>query len=331
MVSDLPSADREILNAQSILALLLVPLTVRDEFFGFIGFDNCEEARRWTTAEVDFLSAAAAAISIAIEKRSAQLALQQQQEFVTYAADARPSGEWTWNAIADEVTFDKALASLLGTAGADVPSTWAAWCACVYPDDRAQWTQALQTHLHDPAREFRCDRRLVVPGSPPRWFRAIGHSQMNEHGHLEALTVIETDITETKLATELHQSLERLQHLESKTAAMERRNRSKDDFLNAVSHELRSPMSNMKLSIRMLKLASDKGKREQYLDILERECAREIDLIDDLLDLQRLDYQGEELTLRTIRLSEWLAPIIQPFRLRAEQRQIQFDLDIKDA
>ncbi|WP_052128949.1 GAF domain-containing protein [Neosynechococcus sphagnicola] len=63
-----------------ILSVLMLPLVVNGEFFGFIGFDNCEEARAWDSAEVDLLKAAAAAISLAVERQQMETVLQNQTE-----------------------------------------------------------------------------------------------------------------------------------------------------------------------------------------------------------------------------------------------------------
>ncbi|MFS8803047.1 histidine kinase, partial [Synechococcus sp. R60.2] len=74
---------------------------------------------------------------------------------------------------------------------------------------------------------------------------------------------------------------------------LERLNRLKDDFLSTVSHELRTPITNMRMAIQLLKTARAPQKREQYLKILEQECEREAELVNDLLDLQRLE-QGSK-------------------------------------
>ena len=66
-------------------------------------------------------------------------------------------------------------------------------------------------------------------------------------------------------------------------AQEEKLNRLKDDFLSSVSHELRSPLSNMKMAIHMLKTAPDSMQRDSYLEILQVECERELSLIQDLL------------------------------------------------
>ncbi len=66
-------------------------------------------------------------------------------------------------------------------------------------------------------------------------------------------------------------------------AQEEKLNRLKDDFLSSVSHELRSPLCNMKMAIHMLKTAPDSMQRDSYLEILQAECERELSLIQDLL------------------------------------------------
>ncbi|MGQ9525950.1 MAG: SpoIIE family protein phosphatase, partial [Armatimonadota bacterium] len=78
LVKDLPDVARRVLEPQEILAILLLPLTVHGEFYGFIGFDNCAEARPWDPPEIDLLNAAAGAIALAIER---QIATRQQTAY----------------------------------------------------------------------------------------------------------------------------------------------------------------------------------------------------------------------------------------------------------
>ncbi|MDZ7958634.1 MAG: PAS domain S-box protein [Aulosira sp. DedQUE10] len=77
IVAECPELEREILESQGVLSILIFPIFVRGEFFGFIGFDNCVAARIWETPEVSLLQATAAAISIAQEQ--AQRLEQEQQ------------------------------------------------------------------------------------------------------------------------------------------------------------------------------------------------------------------------------------------------------------
>jgi signal transduction histidine kinase len=107
----------------------------------------------------------------------------------------------------------------------------------------------------------------------------------------------------------------------SQIKELEKLNRLKDDFLSTVSHELRTPMSNMKMAISMLKNSPTAERRQRYLEILQAECNREITLINDLLDLQRLETaSNHNQIVEAIDLQEMLPNLIESFRSRMQQQ-----------
>ncbi|WP_297074712.1 GAF domain-containing sensor histidine kinase [Thermoleptolyngbya sp. M55_K2018_002] len=120
---------------------------------------------------------------------------------------------------------------------------------------------------------------------------------------------------------------------------LERLNRLKDDFLSTVSHELRTPMSSIKLAIQMLEIQlrplnlidTPSSPVSRYFQILQNESQREINLINDLLDLARIDADVEPLALTTIDLREWLPHLAEPFELQARSQQQQLQLAISEA
>ena len=116
---------------------------------------------------------------------------------------------------------------------------------------------------------------------------------------------------------------------------LEQLNRLKDDFLSTVSHELRTPMANIKMAIHMLDIIlRDLGMFEQanplgrYVQVLKDECQREINLIDDLLDLARLDAQKMPLNLSEMSLQSWLPKIVEPFLARAHNQQQGVEIEV---
>lgn len=109
---------------------------------------------------------------------------------------------------------------------------------------------------------------------------------------------------------------------------LERLNQLKDDFLSTVSHELRTPLSNIKMAIHMLRTAANPDKQERYMAILEAECSRETELINDLLDLQRLENESYSVVLEPIDLPSWLPSVLSPFLSRAQNRQQTITIDI---
>ena len=99
-------------------------------------------------------------------------------------------------------------------------------------------------------------------------------------------------------------------------------------------------MTNMKMAILMLEIAVKKVtlqepialdvplKLDHYLTILKQECEREIQLINDLLDLQRLESGSQSLDQETIDLREWLMPRLHLFQDRIDSHQQQFVIKI---
>lgn len=125
------------------------------------------------------------------------------------------------------------------------------------------------------------------------------------------------------------------QAVQAQVEELEKLNRLKDDFLSTVSHELRTPLSNIKLATQMLEvilkqvgvLNSDSSKAARYFQILNYECEREISLINDLLELTRLDAKPNFLLTR-IDPQVWIPRIIEPFeeRVRSQQQRLQVNI-----
>jgi PAS domain S-box-containing protein len=114
-------------------------------------------------------------------------------------------------------------------------------------------------------------------------------------------------------------------------------NELKDNFLSSVSHELRTPMANVKMSSQMLEISlrqlglfDDPALHQihRYFQILKDECQRELNLINDLLDLSRLDAGIEPLLLTSIHLCDWIAHISEPFLERTRNHNQQLILNV---
>jgi signal transduction histidine kinase len=116
--------------------------------------------------------------------------------------------------------------------------------------------------------------------------------------------------------------------VQEEVKALERLNQLKDDFLSTVSHELRTPLSNIKMAIHMLRTAPSPERQQRYLQILEAECNRETELINDLLDLQRLENESYRVSPEPIGLQTWLPGVLAPFVSRAQSRQQHLKVEL---
>jgi signal transduction histidine kinase len=139
-----------------------------------------------------------------------------------------------------------------------------------------------------------------------------------------------------------------LAELIERNARLESNCQQKDDFINSIAHDLRAPLMNIKMAMRMLKTSLEtdpeiadllSGHRSQkYLEILEQECDREVESIDRILDLQQLEHVEDRdriypetflqrtptatpthrLQLEPLAIATWLPPTIEPFIHRAK-------------
>ncbi|WP_341525733.1 EAL domain-containing protein [Nostoc sp. UHCC 0302] len=78
IVAELSASERNILERQGILAILILPIIAKGQFWGFIGFDNCVESQPWGAKEVAFLQAAAGALSLKYERLLVEDELQTE-------------------------------------------------------------------------------------------------------------------------------------------------------------------------------------------------------------------------------------------------------------
>ena len=123
---------------------------------------------------------------------------------------------------------------------------------------------------------------------------------------------------QAKLYGKTRQQMDQLQQL----------NLLKDEFLSSMSHELRTPLTTMSLAIRMLRqpqLLSE--RREKYLEILEQQCNKEIDLINDLLSLQRLESNQDQLQPEKIDLMLMIEELVTSFEKKWANKRLTLTVE----
>lgn len=98
----------------------------------------------------------------------------------------------------------------------------------------------------------------------------------------------------------------------------------KDEFLNTVGQELRTPLTTIKTALSLLSSPTIKlPQRQRYLELIEKECDRQSSLITSLLDLVHLDQVVDQSALPALRLSDVVPGVVTTYQPVAEEKGIR--------
>jgi PAS domain S-box-containing protein len=350
-------------------AWLLIPLHCQGNLWGSLTLSHRNSPHTWQDSEVDLGSAIAAQLALAIQhaelyQRVQQLNanLEQQVQERTQQLQRALSFEALLKRITDKVRDSLDESQILQTAVQELGLGLQVKRCETALHDLEQKTSAIAyefsatPHTHPgqmvPIAEYPAIYAQLVQGQsvqscPLLWPAAIepeailscpisdAHEVLGSL-HLCKPALASFDESEVRIVQQVAnqcaiamRQARLYQAAQAQVQSLEALNQLKDDFLSTVSHELRTPVSNMKMAIQMLKIAPSMERRQRYLEILQMECAREIELINDLLDLQRLESQAYAIALEeTILLPDWLPSVIEPFRSRIQERQQILTVDV---
>jgi PAS domain S-box-containing protein len=107
--------------------------------------------------------------------------------------------------------------------------------------------------------------------------------------------------------------------------------KSKDEFISIASHELRTPMTIVKSYIWMLD--SGKGgdlteKQKDYLKKAQRGVERMLAMINDTLNVSKIDQGKVDLKIEEIDLKDFILELEPDFKIKAEEKGLFFKLDM---
>ncbi len=211
-VASLPKSERPDLERQSILSLCVVPVFVAGEWWGFIGFDQCDAEREWGQAEIDSLKVVATTLGAAIGRELADRRLSEtearyrtlveQIPAITYVEDPRTG---------KNVYISPQLESVLGyTRGEWGPSSF--WNA-LHPDDR-EFVRAEDTRANESGEPYKLEYRMRAKDGRWVWLRDEALLIRDERGLPLVWQGVRFDVTAQKEAEEqLRQAEERFRTL----------------------------------------------------------------------------------------------------------------------
>lgn len=123
------------------------------------------------------------------------------------------------------------------------------------------------------------------------------------------------------------QSTEQAQLKRSKLAA-DAANQAKSEFLANMSHELRTPLNGILGYAQILGRSNTLSEKERHGIHIIYQCGSHLlTLINDVLDLSKIEARKLELTPKAIHFPAFLQSVVEICRIRAEQKGIEFTYD----
>ncbi len=105
-------------------------------------------------------------------------------------------------------------------------------------------------------------------------------------------------------------------------------NRSKDEFLAMLGHELRNPLAPIVTALHLMRLRGEETLQRERT-IIERQIDHLVRLVDDLLDVSRITRGKVELKREPVETSEMVAKAIEMASPLIEQRQHELTIDVR--
>ena len=263
-VRDLPTPEREILDAWGVLSFLVVPIFVDAVLRGYLSLEDGDGDREWLSVEIEALKTAARTFGASIQTRQAEMALALSEE--------------KYRDLLDNAT------DLIQSVSPDGRFQYVnrAWKECLgYSDSEIQQLKLWDVVRQNPASDDDIVQSILAGDGKGRIeaiFVTRDGAEIFVEGTINSRFVdglpvatrgIFRDITDRKLV-----------------------DRMKQEFISTVSHELRTPLTSIIASLGLLdsgRMSGDPERVQELVAVALRNANRLLQLINNLLDQQKLE------------------------------------------
>lgn len=208
-----------------------------------------------------------------------------------------------------------------GTDPAKFDNSPEAWWQLVHPDDlersRKQFMNAVQN-----TGGFSDEYRIVHSNGSLRDVSTNGVVLYDQEHAPERMIGVNIDITERKQVTEA------LQHANSE---MESAMRAKDEFLATMSHELRTPLNSIlgiSESLEEQIVGTLNPKQLRYIGIVKESGRHLLELINDILDISKIEAGRMELELQNISVDKLCQSSLRMVRELAQKKSLKVSFEM---
>jgi PAS domain S-box-containing protein len=278
--------------------VLYLPLAVRKRVIGYVEVWESRRKRHFTQEEINLCQAIGNQAAIAIENARLFAAGESSRQKMEAVIQKMTDGLLIIDASCDIILANQRAMELLDAAAGDMAGQ-NLLAVCPYPSLNALVREALGHSPHTISREI----NIKETG---RYDLSVTIAPFIQEGEQVLWYVLLHDIT-------------RLKELD----------RMKSDFVSNVSHDLRTPLANIKLYAALAQKGRPE-KRQHYLATIESETERLETLIEDILDLSRLERGAVKLQIEPLPLAEIVQQVVGAHLATAQTEGVELTWQVPD-
>jgi PAS domain S-box-containing protein len=185
----------------------------------------------------------------------------------------------------------------------------------IHPDDAAQVAARLGELIERPGWSSSVEFRFQAKDGTWRHLEAVGRT-INPGSPLDGLVVNSRDVSERRRAEAA---------MKAAKEEAERANLAKSEFLSRMSHELRTPMNSILGFAQVLARRELPADQAKGVDHILRAGRHLLNLINEVLDISRIEANEQQLSLEPVRVDAAVAEAVTLIRPLAQQHGCEVD------
>lgn len=242
------------------------------------------------------------------EHQHTQELLKENEARLAFAQDAGRIVAFEWDMLTNKIIWTSELEAIYGLGPGDFGNDFESWMDRIHAEDSDSVRENIQRVLMGES-ELNMQFRIITKLHDVRWLLARGRMMRDGQGRGVKFIGINIDITEQKITEQkLRVTETNLLHALS----------VRDEFMAIASHELKTPLTSLKLQIELYQRGVKKNDPLIYspekINLLLERNSRQIDrltrLVDDMLDISRIRTGKLTLKKEDCDLSEILKEIL---------------------